>query len=364
MIEKRRNFIINIVYFGIITLLAVYALKFSFKYLTPFIFGFMIAFTLKPVVTKLVKVFGDQKYLLLIVVVLFYTLVGFLLVWGVLKGVGMVGSLAETIPVFYSSTIHPMVLSFLQWFEAVVERLDPAISEQISPMIDIAVENITSFLPGFVTGVASRLTAFLTSVPSLLISILIAIISSFFFATDYQNIVSGMLNLIPQPQRNLLLDVKDGLVSVLSKYLRAYAILMTLTFVELSFAFLVLGVSNPFGLAFIIACVDILPILGTGSVMIPWAIIEITVGNRELGFALAVVYVIITIIRNVLEPRVVGKQIGLHPLLTLVCIFVGLKLFGFIGLLGLPITATLVKSLYEEGKLSFIFNSEPEITKL
>lgn len=364
MIEKRRSFIINVIYFGIIALIGVYAIKFSFGYLMPFIFGFLIAFILKPVVERLIKIFGDRKYVSLGVILLFYILVGMALVWLLFKIVGVVGTLSVAIPEFYSTTAHPMIVSFLAWFEGIIETLDPVIADQITPMLDVVVKNITAFLPGFATSVAAKLTLVLTSVPSLLISILIAIISSFFFATDYNNIVRGLLGMIPKRQRQLILDIKDGVSAVLLKYLRAYAILMSVTFVELSLAFLVLGVGNPFGLAALIASVDILPILGTGSVMIPWAVIEMAVGNRELGIALAIVYLVITVIRNVLEPKVVGKQIGLHPLLTLVCIYVGLKFFGFIGLLGLPIAATLIKTLYEEGKLNFNNNDDGDIDHL
>ena len=353
MIEKRRSFIINVIYFGIITLIGVYALKFSFKYLVPFIFGFFIAFILKPVVERLVKVFGERKFVSLFVILIFYIIVGISIVWIILKIITGVGTLSVTVPEFYTHTVHPMMISFLEWFEAFIMTLDPGIAKQISPMLDALVNNITSFLPVFVAGFASKLTSALTSVPSLLISVLIAIISSFFFATDYRNIVGGLLGLVPTRQRQLILDIKDGVVIVLAKYLKAYGVLMSVTFVELSIAFLLLGVSNPIGLAALTASVDILPVLGTGSVMIPWSIIEMTVGNRQLGFSLAIVYVIITVVRNVLEPKVVGKQIGLHPLLTLVCIYVGLKLFGFLGLLGVPITATLLKTLYEEGKLNF-----------
>lgn len=365
MIEKRKSFIINVVYFGIIVFIGFVALKFSFKYLTPFIFGFLIAFILKPVVERLVKVFGDRKYVSLIVILLFYSVVGMALLWIVLKSVNTIGSLAVTVPEFYTQTVHPMVVSFLAWVEEIIETLDPSLSEQITPLLDGLIKNITSFLPSFVASFASKLTSTLTSVPSMLISVLIAIISSFFFATDYRNIVNGILNLVPRRQRQLILDIKDGVLIVLIKYLRAYGILMSVTFVELSVAFLVLGVSNPFGLAALTASVDILPVLGTGSVMIPWAIIELTVGNQQLGLGLALVYIAITIVRNVLEPRVVGKQIGLHPVLTLVCIYVGLRLFGFIGLLGLPITATLIKTLYEEGKLNFKdMDDSPELPDL
>lgn len=353
MVEKRKDFIINTVYFAIIALIGVYAFKFAFSYLTPFIFGFLIAFVLKPVVVKLNTIFGEKKVLSIIVTVLFYIVVGSLLVWLFLKGVNAIAAFAESFPAFYSSTIHPVVISFLEWLEGVVESLDPAISDQIMPIVDSAIASVTAFLPRFATTMASKITQLVTSVPSLLISVLIAIISSFFFSSDYRTIVNGLLIVLPAKAQRLVVDIKDGVLSVLVKYLRAYAILMSVTFVELSIVFLLLGMSNPFGLAFMIAIVDILPVLGTGSVMIPWAIIEITVGNRELGFILAIVYVVITVIRNILEPKVVGKQIGLHPLLTLVCIYVGLKLFGFIGLLGLPITATLLKTLHEEGKINF-----------
>ncbi len=359
MVEKRRQFIINFIYFGLIAGLTLFSVRFVFNYMMPFVFGFMIAYLLKPVVKRLTKVFGDRKHISLIVIVLFYLLIGFLLVWFMILGINTVGSLANSIPEFYNSTLHPMVLALIEWFEGVIEVMDPSISEQILPIIDSVFNSITNFLPGFAASVGAKLTSLVTSVPSVLISVLIAIIASFFFTTDYKAITHGMLHIVPERQRKLIVDIRDGVVSVLGKYLRAYAILMSLTFVELSVVFLVLGLSNPIGLALLIASIDILPVLGTGTVMIPWALIEIAVGNRQLGLILGLVYIVITIIRNVLEPKVVGKQIGLHPLLTLVCIYVGLKLFGFIGLLGLPIAATLIKSLYEEGKLDFAFNEPP-----
>lgn len=362
MIEKRRELIINVMYFAIIALLTVYVITFSFNYLAPFIFGFVIAFLLKPVVFKLTKTFGEKKSLSLLVIVLFYIVVGFLLVWLFLKGVHLIAALAETLPAFYSNTIQPVMISFLNWFEAVIDSLDPGFSDQVLPMLDSAVASITTFLPKFATSVAAYLTGFVAKVPSMLITILIAIISSFFFTTDYRNIVNSLLGFLPERQQVLVIDVKNGLIAVFTKYIKAYAILMSVTFVELSIAFWILRVPNPFGLALTIAMVDILPVLGTGSIMIPWTILEVTVGNRQLGFALGIIYVAITIVRNILEPKVLGKQIGLHPLLTLACIYVGLKLFGFVGLIGLPMAATLIKNLHEAGKINiFRKHSSPAL---
>ena len=104
--------------------------------------------------------------------------------------------------------------------------------------------------------------------------------------------------------------------------------------------------------ALLIAIFDILPVLGTGGIMIPWAILTALGGDMGRALALLVVYVIITIIRNIIEPRIVGKQIGLHPVLTLMSMFVGTHLFGVVGLFGLPILLSLLRYLNDTGTIS------------
>ena len=110
---------------------------------------------------------------------------------------------------------------------------------------------------------------------------------------------------------------------------------------ELFVGLLLLRVPYAFLLALLIAVVDILPVLGTGTIVIPWGIITLILGNFPLGIGLLILYAIITVVRQSLEPRVVGHQIGLHPLITLISMFVGVSLFGFLGLFGLPIAVTV-----------------------
>lgn len=104
--------------------------------------------------------------------------------------------------------------------------------------------------------------------------------------------------------------------------------------------------------ALLIAIFDILPVLGTGGIMIPWVILSALQGNFSRALALLVVYVVITVIRNIIEPRIVGKQIGLHPVLTLMSMFVGTHLFGVTGLFGLPILLSLLRYLNDTGTIS------------
>lgn len=356
MVEKKRAFIIKFVYALIMIGIAFVVLKFSFTYLMPFIIGFVIAFVLKPIIEFLTKKFGERKYMSLLVIVIFYIILGTLLVWLFFSSIASVQNLLKLLPGFYSQSIEPAVEDITIWVASLFKNVDEGIADFALQFLDTSFDALKSFINSASSVTLSFLTRFVGSVPSLLISILISIISSFFFTLDYRIIVNSLMNNIPEKQRVLILDIRSGFVKILGKYLRAYATLMSLTFVELSIAFMILGLGNPFGLAFLIACVDILPVLGTGSVMIPWGVWQVAVGNRSLGLALLVVYIIITVIRNVLEPKVVGDQIGLHPLVTLICIYVGLKLFGFMGLLGLPIFVTMIKSLHDEGKID-VFNS-------
>jgi sporulation integral membrane protein YtvI len=143
----------------------------------------------------------------------------------------------------------------------------------------------------------------------------------------------------------MLFKIKDNGIDVLFKFAKAYALLLGLTFVELSIGLALLRVHYAILWAALIALVDILPVLGTGTVLIPWAVVNLILGNYPLGVGLLVLYGIITVVRQSLEPRVVGKQIGLYPLVTLVCMFLGSYLFGFVGLFALPIAVTVLVQL-------------------
>lgn len=123
---------------------------------------------------------------------------------------------------------------------------------------------------------------------------------------------------------------------------------MVITFIELSISFLILRINHPFLIGFIISLIDILPVLGTGAVLIPWAIISILTQNISLGISLAIIYIIITVIRNFLEPKIISGNVGINPLFTLAAMFLGIKFFGITGLFILPITLIVIIKYYKE----------------
>ena len=239
--------------------------------------------------------------------------------------------------------------------EELLAKLDPslmsALQELQSQLLNMLWQLVSSLSVVLVGGV-SIATSFATSLPGFLIRLLLMVISTFFIAVDYQKIVRFCLGCLQGSTRNLVLQVKAYVVGTLFVCIRSYALIMSITFVELSVGLTLIGVNRAILVALLIAIFDILPVLGTGGIMIPWVILSALGGDLPHAFALLVLYVIITVIRNIIEPRIVGAQIGLHPVLTLMSMFVGNHLFGIVGLFGLPILLSLLRYLNDNGTIS------------
>jgi predicted PurR-regulated permease PerM len=110
-------------------------------------------------------------------------------------------------------------------------------------------------------------------------------------------------------------------------------------------SFLILGVNHAALIALVVAFLDILPVIGVGTLLIPWAIIELSVGSRFLGIGLLILFVVNTLIRQFIEPKIVGKNLNIHPIATLVMIYVGYSLFGIVGIILLPVIAVSISAV-------------------
>ena len=133
---------------------------------------------------------------------------------------------------------------------------------------------------------------------------------------------------------------------------------MVITFIELLIGLFILRIDYALLLSAVIALLDMLPIIGTGTVLVPWSIYEFISGDLYIGVGLLILYLIITVFRNIIEPRIIGKQMGLHPLIALISVFIGLKLMGFIGIFLLPLTVMLLYKMYDKGVFDILFSNK------
>ena len=350
--EKMRNFIIRFVFYCIIIGLIFIVLKYVVPILLPFMVGFLIAFFLKPVINKISdKTQKSRRVVAILTLIVFYILLSTLLIVLGSKAVIFLSDPFKMLPTVYANVIDPaltsvqdILLQFMQGFDESTRDVIASIGESMNDGLGDLIAAISSAALSIATNAASSLPAFL-------VNFLITIIASFFCVVDYYKITSFIVGLIPPRGKEVLFKIKEHGIDVLLKFGKAYAILLFLTFIELSIGLSLLQIDYAILIAAGTAVVDILPVLGTGTILIPWGVVNLVLGNFPLGIGLLVLYAIITVVRQTLEPRVVGKQIGLYPLVTLMCMFVGSYLFGIVGLFGVPIAVTIVVQLRRSGDI-------------
>jgi sporulation integral membrane protein YtvI len=349
--EKRKKFIVNVLFFTLITLLLYFAIKYVLGWILPFIIGLLVALLLRRAIRFLSeKCRLPYKAAAIILVLLFYAVVGVLLTLLVGKIITVLTQGFSALPTVYLLYIEPLIKRLLDGLQNLTAKLDPSMVNMIDNMKSSLSDSAGSLVTGLSAQVIKYLSSTIVTLPGLLLGSLLSVISSVFFAMDFGYITGFVMNMLPEKMRGYAARLKKVGAGIGLKYVKSYAILISVTFLELFAGFLILGVDNAIGIAAITALVDLLPLLGTGSILIPWAVIKLVQGNYLFALEIAVLYIIITIVRQVLEPRIVGRQIGVHPLAMLISMYVGLRLFGFIGIFVLPILLVVVKSFYDSRK--------------
>ncbi len=184
------------------------------------------------------------------------------------------------------------------------------------------------------------------ALPAWLIFAFVSLISAFYFARDMGKMRATVGRLLPPRALAYLLRLKNSAWYAAAQYLRAYLLLALLVFFALLCGFLLLGVPYAILLAAILAILDFLPLIGLGAALIPWGIVELLRGNTFLGVGLLILYAAVLVLRQLAEPKIIGRHFGLHPLVALAATYIGLRLFGFWGLLLLPPACLILRQSF------------------
>ena len=201
-------------------------------------------------------------------------------------------------------------------------------------------------------------------IPSILVGTIVGIVCCCFMTSDYHTLRSLIMTQAGK-RADAFIRTKQIIFSTLGKMIRAYGLIMCITFLEMVLGLSILklfGIYENgyiFAIALITAVIDIVPVLGTGTVLIPWAIWMFFSGDVAMGIGLLVIYGVITVVRQIVEPKLVASQLGLPAFVTLMAMYIGSQLFGFVGLFLLPMTVMLLKVLNDDGVIH-IFKVPPE----
>ncbi len=361
-LEKRKQFIVNFLYFAIILGVVILLTRYALGVLMPFIVALLVSLLLKPAVA-----FFNEKLKLprsivgILLVVLFYALVGFLLIVIGVQLFAAAKSFFLLLPSLYTNTIAPWFQNLFVSLQTFVEKLDP----DTAATYNAIVSNVSTSLGGTVVNISESVVTWVTNLtlktPGFLLKLLITVIATIFLTADFPRIKAFVMRQLPVRICDLLHNARVQLGRTLWSYTRSYAMILAITFVEIGLGLSIIGVNNAFGIAILIALFDILPVVGSGIVLLPWTIFTLFSGNLPTGIGLAVLYIVVIVVRQIMEPKIVGDRVGLHPLVTLLSMVLGTYLFGGIGLLGLPITVALLHALNKQGAIHlYKLSDDPE----
>lgn len=333
--EKKKEFIINFIYLACILAIVYICFKYLISVILPFIIGFIFSYLAIKLSNKLFKESNKKQRVaallsIYLAIILFITIL-------VSSGVAQLSDFITTLPSFYKNTIEPYIMSIENNLISFGDSL-PFELPVLSELTDDLFSGLRSILSSLTGALVNGTTLIIKNAPEAVVSLIVSIVSSFYMVLDYENITGWFKENLSEKVLETCYEIKYFIENTLFKIFTAYLTIMGITFIELVIGLTIIGISNSVMWAFIIALLDILPVLGVGTVLIPWGIGSLITGNGLLGVEILVIYVIITVIRNIIEPRFVGVSLGLHPLATLMSMIVGLRLFGGVGMFGLPIT--------------------------
>ncbi len=344
--EAKKKFVINAAFYG--TILGIFLLiyRYILPIMMPFIVGFCIA-ALVQLPLKRIKL-HDPRYRRLLsggLCILFYAILVGLLVFFGASVVAEIGNFARTLPDLFQNQLYPFFVEVADRIQAVLDPIDTSLADWIIELGKTVAQSLGKFATDLSASAVKLVANGAVSIPGIVVQIIIAVVSSFYIAADYDKILAFLTNLIPAGKRSFIIDVLHYAKTAVGAFIKSYSILFLVTFLELWMGLLILRIPYALGIAFGIALFDLMPILGTGGILLPWAVIALIMGNFSQALGVAVLYIVITIVRNALEARIVGSHIGLHPLATLVAMILGLRLMDLLGMLLFPICLVAVTNL-------------------
>lgn len=315
----------------------------------PFVIGWLISMVANPLVRllekrlKIVRKHGSMMIIIGVLAVVI--LLGYL---GVSRVVVEIGNLIENMPQIYEN--------WQKDFEEIGENLQ-IVYDRLPQDTQKSIMEITSNFSGYVGGLVQTIGEptvaaagnFAKNVPGTLIAIIMCILSAYFFTAERHEILQGMKKYVPRGIWDRVSGVIAELKRVVGGYFKAQFKIMGVVYVILVVGLLIMRTGYAPLVAFAVAFLDALPFFGTGTVLIPWAVIKLLSADYEIAAGLVILYAVTQVVRQVIQPKIVGDTIGMNPLATLIFMYIGYKVSSVIGMIiAVPVGMILI-NLFKAG---------------
>lgn len=349
-------FVLGLIVFGLVVFYYTATLTY------PFIIAVILALIINPAVNFFEKKLKFPRSLSVIVslLLLVSALAGLVtvLVTEVISGTTYLTNVIplniELITTYIENVVFDSILPIYDRIANFYENLDPSMKETIVNNIKSFGSSLAEFTSSLVTSILTGLKNVISSLPTFATVLIFSTLATFFISKDWERLKKMAHKIIPKKIVTSSKEISKELFKALGGYVRAQLTLISMTGIIVLIGLLILKVKFAITIAIAIAFVDLLPYLGTGFVFVPWIIYSFIVGESSFAIGLLILYIVVLIQRNLMEPKILSNSIGLDPLATLVSLFIGFKLIGFLGLIVGPVALVLIKTLHTTGIFTII----------
>ncbi|WP_026584589.1 sporulation integral membrane protein YtvI [Bacillus sp. J33] len=343
-----------VVGFGILSL---YVLFYLSKVTYPFLIGLAIAFLINPFVNLLEARWKLPRALaVLIALILIFAIFAGIITLLVAEIVSGADYLARVVPTHLETLIDfieqffaGQIIPLYNQLTSIFNNLGTGQQDTILSNIENVGRQIGSTLGDFIQAFFEKIPNILSWFPNAATVIIFSLLATFFISKDWNRLSRVFSRMIPSRAKTSGRTVFTDLQKALFGFIKAQATLVSITTVIILAGLLILRVDYAITIALVTGLVDIIPYLGTGLIFVPWIIYEAIGGEMSRAIGLGVLYIIVLVQRQIMEPKILSSSIGLDPLATLIALFVGFKLIGFLGLIVGPVTLVLITTLHKAG---------------
>lgn len=325
------------------------ALRFVLPGLAPFLLAWLLAALMEPAVRALQRLRLPRTAAAALVTLGLLALLLFLSARLLGRGLAALNAFASELPGLVAA-LEQRLAALEQWLLGLT-RESPGGSETLKLALDALGRTLTSIPEGLSRRLLDAAAAAAQRSPDVLLFLITAGLGSFFLSAAFPRVKAFLLAQLPPDWLRHFELLSRDLKQSCGGWLRAQLLLMLITFVELLAALLLLHVPRALLIAALTAIVDALPVFGVGLVLLPWAAAALLRGELRLGIGLAIAFAVISLMRELLQAKLLGDQIGLDPLSSLLAVYVGWKLCGVPGLLIFPLLLVTLRQLNDRGLL-------------
>lgn len=350
LLQNVLRFVLIISVVSIVVLVVVLFGRIVLASLLPFFIAFVLAGLIEPAVRRFESIRIPRAPAIVAVLICVVLVGGYAFVWLFGRVLAEMVQLASAMTVYGRELLSQIDQLFVRFedFDALMpENIQAEVQRRLEDTVINLIESGQEALTALANGVLGRIAG----LPSVMVVTVVAVVATFFLSRDRQIVWSAVIRLAPEKWRAPLSDAQEKILVDLIGFLKGQLFLLVLTTALTGFGLWAVGSPYWLSMALVAGFLDLVPILGPGLLFFPWAVGAFLIGQTTFAVQLLVLYFVVLILRQMLQPKILGDSIGIHPLLMLVAIYSGIVLFGVQGIIAGPVLVIIGKALWNSGLL-------------